>query len=179
MLDAIMRSSGRFLIRHQSDSTYHTALQVSRNFYQYFSADSEIVKGHSSVDEERGNVVSIELGEALPLSALDPSFPIDISERQGLRIRSAGGEPTVFGFQKGLGAIMLRPLHNEKLELVVWGFDSLGLRLASRLLPTLTGIAQPDFIIVSESCSWKGSGGVLAMGSFDSRWNVTDTSFIK
>ena len=177
-LDAILRSSGRFLIRYEPDSTYKIALQVSRNLYQYFSADSELLVGHSSVDEESGNAISITIGETLPLLSMGSSFPIDIIEKQGLRVRGAGGESTIFSFQAGLGAIMLRPMPDERLELVVWGFDSLGLRLASRLLPMLTGTAQPDFTIVSERCGWMGAGGVLAMGFFDSHWNVTNTSFI-
>lgn len=80
--------------------------------------------------------------------------------------------------QRGLGAILLRPLPMERLELDIWGFDSFGLRLAARLLPMLTGVGQPEFIVVSERCAWEGTGGVLAMGSFDRHWELSEMAFV-
>lgn len=77
-----------------------------------------------------------------------------------------------------MGAIFLRPLLNERLELVVWGFDQQGLRQAARLVPMLTGVGQPEFVVVSQRCAWEGAAGVLAMGSFDNFWNVSEASFV-
>jgi hypothetical protein len=45
-------------------------------------------------------------------------------------------------------------------------------------LPMLTGVGQPDFIIVSKRCAWEGAAGVHAMGSFDNSWGVSETSFV-
>lgn len=150
---------------------------MSRNLFQYLSADTEIFGGTEDSISARGNVISIAMGGDFPLS-VNPHFPIDMIVNQGIRIRKPGNRTKICEFQEGLGAIFLRPLPKERLELVVWGFDSLGLRLAARLLPMLTGVGQPEFSIVSNRCAWEGAGGVLAMGSFDSFWNVSETSFV-
>jgi len=176
-LDSILRTSGPFLIRQLSMEASEIALQVSRNLFQYFRADTEVVGGKDHGNSARGNVITVAMGRDFPRS-VRPHFPIDLIEKKGISIRNSSDRRTVFGFQEGLGAIFLRPLPNERLELIVWGFDSLGLRLAARLLPMLTGVGQPEFIIVSNRCAWEGAGGVLAMGSFDNFWNVSETSFV-
>lgn len=51
-----------------------------------------------------------------------------------------------------MGALFLRPLDGERLELVVWGADVAGLEHAARLVPALTGVGQPDFVILSAKC---------------------------
>lgn len=176
-LDSILRSPGPFLIRQLSIEAYEVALQISRNLFQYFSADTEIVGAADDGKSARGNVISVAIGGDYPPS-VRPRFPIGLTENEGLDIRKSSDRRTVFEFQEGLGAIFLRPLPNERLELVVWGVDSLGLRLAARLLPFLTGVGQPDFIVISKRCAWEGAGGVLAMGSFDRYWNISEGSFV-
>lgn len=44
------------------------------------------------------------------------------------------------------------------------GTDDTGLERATRLLPLRTGIAVPDFIVVSQAANWIGAGGVVAAG---------------
>jgi len=176
-LDALLRSPGPFLIRQLSTKASDVALQISRNLFQYFLADTEIVSEVDAGKSARGNVISVAMGGGFPPS-VHPRFPINLTENHGLEIRQSGDKMTLFGFQDGLGAIFLRPLPNERLELVVWGIDSLGLRLAARLLPMLTGVGQPEFVIVSKRCAWEGASGVLAMGSFDSFWNISESSFV-
>lgn len=78
-----------------------------------------------------------------------------------------------------MGAVLLRPLADERLELVIWGYDDDGLHRAARLLPMVTGVGQPEYVIVGPKCAWKGTGGVLAMGSFNASWNITEASFTK
>lgn len=176
-LDSILRSPGPFLIRQLSIEASEVALQVSRNLFQYFSADTEIVGKADDGKSARGNVISVAMGGDFPPS-VRPRFPIDLAENKGLDIRKSSDRRTIFKFQEGLGAIFLRPLPNERLELVLWGVDSLGLRLAARLLPLLTGVGQPEFVVISKRCAWEGAGGVLAMGSFDRHWNITEGSFL-
>jgi len=78
---------------------------------------------------------------------------------------------------QGLAAIFLRPLPDERLELVVWGVDEASLRIVSRLVPTLTGAGVPDFVIADSTMLWKGIEGTLAMGFFDEHWNVSLNAF--
>jgi len=52
------------------------------------------------------------------------------------------------------------------LELDVWGSDARGLEIAARLVPMLTGVGQPDFVIADKTMLEQGAGGVLAMGFF-------------
>ena len=75
-------------------------------------------------------------------------------------------------------AIFVRPLGTGKLELVIWGADDERTWQAARLMPTLTGVGQPDFVVLSESCKWKGVDGVVAMGFFGHNWNVTRSSYL-
>ena len=103
--------------------------------------------------------------------------PIGLDNGGRLYIRRHGGTIAIFPFEVGMGAIFLRPLPGERLELVVWGFDKQGLRQAARLVPMLTGVGQPDFVVVSRKCTSKGAAGVLAMGSFDNFWKVSEGSF--
>ena len=105
------------------------------------------------------------------------SGPIGLDNGGGVYVIKGGSMKTMFPFEVGMGAIFLRPLLDERLELVVWGFDKQGLRQAARLMPMLTGVGQPDFVIVSKRCAWKGAAGVLAMGLFDNFWKVSRGSF--
>ena len=154
------------------------ALQIARNLFQYFAADSEIVDLSAAVGSQSGNVISLTLGSDSPM--LGPhSDPIGLENDGGLYIRTRRGTKTIFPFEVGMGAIFLRPLLDERLELVIWGFDKQGLRQAARLMPILTGVGQPDFVIVSKRCAWEGAAGVLAMGSFDNFWKLSEASFVR
>jgi hypothetical protein len=177
-MSAILRTRGSFAIQHQGDSaTAHIALQVSRNLHQYFYADAS-VGGPNSTDTRGGNnVISIALGDDVP-QGLHPDFPIrltsdgaSVRDRRGHTRRYGGGDSRV-------GAIFLRPLSDEKLELMVWGSDAEGLAQAARLVPMMTGVGQPDFIVLGESARWRGVEGALALGFFDHRWEVTPSSVV-
>ena len=176
-LDAILRSCGRFLLRCSFTQASDVALQVSRNLFQYFAADSEIVDINTDVALHQGNIISVALGFSLP-EAMPWFRSINILRDSGLVLRKANGQKKAFQLEEGLGAIFMRPLSQGRLELVIWGYDSWGLRLAARLVPALTGVGQPEFTIVSKRCAWRGVAGVLAMGSFDNLWNVSETAFI-
>lgn len=152
-------------------------LQISRNLFQYFAADSEIVDSTLDLSSRRGNVISIACGLSFRLP-LTQSYPIGVGEGERVQIRNARGKVAAFDFEEGMGIILLKPLLGGRLETVVWGLDSQGLQQAVRLLPMLTGVCQPDFIILSRRCAWEGAAGVLAMGSFDSFWKVSEASFI-
>lgn len=62
--------------------------------------------------------------------------------------------------------------------MVVWGFDKRGLRTAARLVPMLSGVGQPDFIVVGNESTWKGHAGIVAMGFLDYAWNVSQASYL-
>lgn len=111
----------------------------------------------------------------LPTGLFD-DHPITIDSHNSLSIkRDTGGEGKYSG--QSIGAIFLRPLKSESLELVVWGADEEGLRTAARLAPMLTGVGQPDFVVVSKGILRKGADGVLALGFFDTQWKVSKNSF--
>lgn len=174
---AILRTRDRILIHLSQPALLGIALQVSRNLYQYFRADSEIIYSHDPAVSHRGNVVHLACGVRLTPSALS-SYPICVRSKQGLSLRRSGGHTRSYQFQRGLGAAFLRPLPEEQTELVIWGFDEDGLRSAARLLPLLTGTAQPDFVVVSKECGWKGASGALATGFLDSCWEISESSYI-
>jgi len=175
-LYAILSSHGRFSVVTNGDDTLNVALQITRNLFQYYAADSRVVDQISRASVSSGNVVNVLFGPEPKLPQLD-SYPISIEHGSGISVRDASGLKVVYAFEEGLGAVFLRPIPGERLELVVWGLDEIGLHQAARLVPMLTGVGQGDFVIVSKTCLWTGAQGALAMGFLDRTWNVTKASY--
>lgn len=176
-LESILRTRGILSIHAVDALNSGLCLQIARNLFQYFGADAEILESTTAYNSEAGNLISVEKGPTASPSHL-PSYPITVDQGKGISIRNAQGSVRLYEFEEGLGALYLSPLPNEGLELKVWGFDDDGLRQAARLLPMLTGVGQPEFILVRKRCAWEGAAGVLGMGSFDSFWNISEASFL-
>jgi predicted esterase len=177
-LDAILRTLSSFRIRACSNEVQEAALQVSRNLMQYYRADSEIgtSEQHDGVSIA-GNVITLAVGKAPP-SALLQNFPVQICEGSIDLRRPNTNVLKRIPSQPGLGMAFLRPLLDENLELVLWGFDSVGLEQAMRMVPTLSGAGQPDFVVLGNDARWKGVAGVLAMGFFDHAWEISQSSYL-
>ena len=122
---------------------FEVGLQVSRNLYQYFQADAEIVSSAEGLRLHAGNIITIAKGRHFAASLL-PSYPISLAGGKGVLVRDREGTQHLYSFQRGLGVICLRPLPQGRLELLIWGFDDEGLRLAARLQPMLT--VSPIFL---------------------------------
>lgn len=185
-LDAILRTQGRFTIRHTDEhKTESIAVQVSRNLYQYFSVDAAI--GADVESDDPGNLITLAHGRDFPTSDSE-RFPIEVTEGMRVTLRDSDGQMWTYKAKDGLALITLRPLKDvkpdderlwdERLELFVWGSDVESLAMAARLVPTLTGVSQPDFIVLDKGAAWKGAEGALAMGFFDSDWKVSRNSFL-
>jgi predicted esterase len=176
-MTAILRTHGPFLIQHQgSAGTSHVALQVSRNLHQYFQADT-VIMSHASgsrLSNHTGNVITLLTNSSL--KDLQPDFPIQVS-RDGVSVRDFKGRDHQYG-EEARGAAFLRPLDGERLELIIWGADHAGLVQAARMVPMLTGVGQPDFVVFGEAAKWAGVEGAVAMGFLDSNWEVTASSVI-
>ncbi|EMC96159.1 hypothetical protein BAUCODRAFT_33501 [Baudoinia panamericana UAMH 10762] len=175
-MDAILRTNGAFQIVYTSQNALHIALQVSRNLYQYYGADTIITDSYTEACEQAsGNVITVAIGGGLPQEL--GCFDSIVIENDRIRVadHTIGG---VYRFRNALGAIFLRPLPDERLELVVWGMDEEGLDIAARLVPLWTGSGQPDFVVGDRSMLWKGIDGALAMGFFDHDWKVSTNSFV-
>lgn len=170
-------------VRYAPLDVLSEALQITRNLYQYFGASCELAEYSKSV-EGSGNVISVLQG--LPSVVLKSSrweadsHPIAITDHCVEISRNDGSSSALkhYPLEPGLGAIFLVPRPNEAVELRVWGRDSEGLGHALRLVPSLTGVGQPDFVLLRRECAWKGSAGVLAMGFFDSQWQVSRGSYL-
>ncbi|KAF2471395.1 uncharacterized protein BDR25DRAFT_260921 [Lindgomyces ingoldianus] len=179
-MTAILRSSGPLTIRHQAAETAHIALQVSRNLHQYFSADSKIISTGSWDDSPPGNLISIAIGGDAP-PIVQPDFPIQVGTTS-VSVRDSNGRWRRFGEGEGahLGAAFLQPpaLLDERLELVLWGSDVEMVAQVARLVPMLTGVGQPDFVVLGDSARWRGVEGALSLGFFDYSWNVTPSSVV-
>ncbi|KIW92854.1 uncharacterized protein Z519_06703 [Cladophialophora bantiana CBS 173.52] len=178
VLDAILRSAGPFEVVYDSDETLSIAVQTSRNFLQYFGGDTNIVASsryEQALDKE-ANVITIWLGTFVPDSPL-PGFPIRLVNEQIL-FTAADSRLISLNLESGMGGVWLRPLPGERLELVVWGVDEVGLRQAARLVPTIAGAGQPDFVILGNEARWKGHGGAIAMGFLDRNWKISSASYL-
>lgn len=162
-----------------SNETLSLAVQVSRNFFQYFGADAEIIGPDQPNPTKGGNRVILSLGSAgLVVATASQHKTFFVDGEKDFCVRGSNGRLAVYGFTEGLGAIFLRPGTNGTLELVIWGFDIPGLRFAARMVPMLTGVGQPDFIVVGQECAWKGAAGVRALGYLDNSWNVAESSAV-
>ncbi|KAJ5906275.1 uncharacterized protein N7473_003191 [Penicillium subrubescens] len=183
-LDAILRTQGTFTIRGCSPGVDSVALQISRNLFQYFAADSQIIEScsNNTLQHQPGNVITLAVGHDLPPAPME-TYPIQID--QGRLVISTSGslsalpalrEEYVFG-EPGLGAVFLRPCPGETLELVVWGTDLDGLRQAARLVPTITGSGQPEYVVLGDSSRWEGVAGAYAAGHLDWSWQISPSSY--
>ena len=177
-LNAIINTAGRFIISAPKE-IHSLAIQVSRNLFQYFGADAELMDPDQIGQPGEGNRISLLLGltDHASLLAGQPN-PIFLDKTRGLVVRDARGRTSVYGFEKGLCAIFLQPRGTDALELVIWGSDVSGLRTAARLVPMLTGVGQPDFVILNQGCASKGVAGIHALGFFDNFWNISDGSVV-
>jgi hypothetical protein len=157
--------------------TFPIALQISRNLYQYFSADSELVDGQQSMETLTGNTITIATGSNLPTSHLQ-DFPIQITNDLYVLVR-ARGEKSKWrrSNDNDVGVVFLRPSQGEALELVVWGSTVEDLAYAARLTPFMTGIGQPDFVILDRKSRWKGVEGTY-LGFFDAGWEISQSSVL-
>jgi hypothetical protein len=187
-MDAVLRTTGPIKIVSRSPAADNAALQISRNLFQYFAADSGILSTatptsdpSSILNVSLGNVITVTLGDDLPPSQLE-DFPVRLEGDRlvvgSLSSDKTGGMEGVYDFEPGLGAAFLRPLPHERLELVLWGVDQAGLQRAARLVPTLTGAGQPDFVVVCFRCRWKSRGGIYAAGFFDHSWQISQGSYV-
>lgn len=172
-LDAIFSSNDTFRIKCSSNAEIKPAVQVSRNLFQYSGADAEISDENESSDS-CGHTISIIKSEDIQVGHLK-DHPIEVVNGI-ISVRDDNGFIRKYSAASN-SAIFLRPLPMERLELVVWGSDDASLARAARMMPMLPGVGQPEFIILSRECAWRGIEGVLAMGFFDSQWNVTRSSF--
>ncbi|KAJ5381043.1 uncharacterized protein N7496_003471 [Penicillium cataractarum] len=183
-LDGIVRTQGKLAIRRCSPGVEQVALQISRNFFQYFAADSEILEDCSgtSAEHQPGNVITLAIGQDLPSTAME-SYPIRIHQGR-LVISTSRSSSALPGFKQeyfygepGTGAVFLRPFPEERLELVVWGTDLDGLRQAARLVPTITGSGQPEYVVLGNRSRWESVAGVYAAGHFDWSWRISPGSY--
>lgn len=159
--------------------TLPIALQVSRNLYQYFSADAEIVDVEQQKCPESfiGNTITVVTGSSLPPSHLR-DFPIRISNDSQVLVRVPGNMPIwTRANDNDVGAVFLRPSQSQALELVVWGRTVNDLAWAARLTPFMTGIGQPDFVILDRKSRWKGVEGT-SLGFFDAGWEISQSSVL-
>ncbi|KAF2826244.1 hypothetical protein CC86DRAFT_293338 [Ophiobolus disseminans] len=177
-MTAILRTRGPFVIRRSTVSnTSQVALQISRNLHQYFQADTLILPSPDDprIQNTTGNVITLVIGGGLP--DLSSDFPIRVG-KMSCFVRDHQGRRQEYG-EAARGAAFLRPLHDERLELVIWGADEEGLRQAARVVPMMTGVGHPDFVIFGKSAKWRGIEGALAMGFFDWKWEVTASSVVE
>ncbi|KAK6341052.1 hypothetical protein TWF696_009361 [Orbilia brochopaga] len=184
-LQAILNSRGSIKIKPQCDGElslecYNKAMEISQNLFQYYSADTELLSSTERQEHDgNGNMVVIgRFNRSYLPDALQASFPVSQAEDGTITFRLATGETTIYSNQPGLGLILLFPLPGtERVGIWIWGSDEDGLRRAARLFPIRTGVSQPDFILLGPDSGWKGAAGALALGVFDSKWQIAPSYF--
>lgn len=181
-IDAILHTQGPFIINYLQSEAFSLAVEVSRNLYTYFYADSEIFGTLPiNLPPHTGNRITLAIGTSFPEPQHPNPFAIRLSSADPYRlsVRNDKGRWHYITATEGkLGAIWVEPMSGERLQLMIWGENLEGLRQAARLIPTITGVGVPDFVILDGQAKWKGADGVLAMGFFDSWWNTTASSYL-
>nr|POE53316.1 putative secreted protein [Quercus suber] len=176
-LDAILRTRGIPSIVVHSKAARDVALQISRNLYQYYAADSVITEDYEAAINQWGNnLISVAIGADLPAGIEAYFHAIKVSSDH-INIVDLDHRQHYYESTHGLAAIFLRPAQGRRLELIVWGVDKENLEVAARMVPLMTGSGQPDFVIADKSILLKGLGGTLALGFLDSYWNVSRNSY--
>lgn len=173
-MNAFLRTIGPIQIRYCNYKAANLALELSRNLYQFLGADSNILDGCDAGEAAAGNMITVGTGD---VCQGEDTFPIRIGQDQ-IEIRDRTASRIYTAGMHGLAAIFLRPLQDDRLELVVWGVDLDSLRVAARLVPLVTGAAQPHFVVTTRAGLHRGASAALAMGFFDADWSITDNSYL-
>lgn len=155
------------------------ALDISRSLFQYFAADSEILPGPPKSIAIDGNLILLGFPDEIGINVpqLGREFPI-MKLGNAIAITDAWGRRRTYPLEPGMGLIYLYPLPDERLALIIWGTDEVGLRTAARLLPLRTGVGQPNFVVSGREMRWSGVAGVKAIGMFDSLWQISHMSYL-
>jgi len=164
-MDNILRTEGRFCIL-TDDASRRTALQISRNLSQYYYADTEILSLGADIPPQCGHRIRVFQQPSLDLTPAARSRVSISSVQLGLSIMDLERNTYTYKSEDGLGAIYLDDTGSGHLDLNIWGSNARGLEIAARLVPMLTGVGQPDFIVADKAILEHGAGGVLAMGFF-------------
>lgn len=177
-MNAILKTRGPFQIVYASEEAFDVALEISRNLLQYYGAAADLlpVTEYENALRSDGNIFLVQAGGSVDAGQLT-KFPLQINDGN-IEVRSQQGSRN-YATEAGIGAAWLRPLPNERLELVIWGFDDAGLKKAARMTPTLTGAGQPDFVIFDQNSGWEGAAGTFAIGFFDHSWNISAGSYLR
>ncbi|KAF3921395.1 hypothetical protein ABW21_db0200338 [Orbilia brochopaga] len=184
-LQAILNSRDSIKIIPQQDDPLsleiqQKAMEISQNLFQYYSADTEVLSSADHDEEDRhGNMILMGKFDPSYLpEELQAKFPVSQAEDEAITFRLPTGEMITYPHQPALGLILLFPLPGtERVGVWIWGSDVVGLRRAARLFPIRTGVSQPDFILLGPESGWKGAAGALALGVFDSKWEIGPSYF--
>lgn len=188
-LAAILETPGTFTIVIGTQGTaevfdfQRVAFNIAQNLFVYFGADVDIRFDYElEALELKGNVISFGMRDQNAYldkvfgRFLDHPFPIGINNHtisvdDGRLSQTYGG--------KGIGAIFLCPLVNDRLMVSISGTDPQGLEKAAKLFPYRTGVGQPDWIVVGPEMGVHGMPGVRAMGYYSNSWAIeTDVSIM-
>lgn len=183
-LDALLNTRNSFRVvipQGQAARPYHAsvALEISRNLFQYFAADSEISLDSSVSNTTTGNHILLGFPDEFGIATHNRGVEFPISKSvDAIFLRDASGRRRRYPIEPGMGLAYLYPLPCERLGLVLWGADEAGLRAVSRLLPLRTGVGQPDFFLVGKEAGWGGVGGVRALGMFGFSWQISPAAYL-
>lgn len=83
---------------------------------------------------------------------------------------------------KSIGVKMIYPVLGPdrkptgRLMLINTGTDRMGVRLAASFPVLASGVAAPDFVVLTPKVKVSGWGGLLAAGFFDGRWGLASSA---
>ena len=167
-ISAILSSAGplQIVIPRKSAQFLSAATRLAHSLNVYYKLDSNILDAEEAQASLQGG--SLGTGNIVVIGDENNVFLDGLLTDGRTPWRLRGGKLTLNGrsLKDGLSAMFLHPhpISSEGLTLVMYAESGLDLERILRLFPLRTGLAIPDWIIVSKRADVTGAGGVEGAG---------------
>jgi len=158
-----------------TEITLHQArLEATRwwgraNGFAEILPDSEVTSG---IMEDYNLILFGGPEENFVTAKLSKDLPIRIEDQKILL-----GKKEIAGDMIAAEFIYPNPANRRKLVFVHQGVGLAGLKLSTFFTTLYSGAGLPDFVIFDDKVKYKGWGGVLCAGFFDSDWQMDEKLF--
>ncbi|KPL01166.1 MAG: hypothetical protein AMJ91_01005, partial [candidate division Zixibacteria bacterium SM23_73_3] len=158
-----------------TEITLHQARLEAARWWRRANGYAEILPDTEVTSEIMENYNLILFGgeeENFVTTKLSKSLPIKIKDQKILF-----GKKEIHGDKIATEYIYPNPANPERFVFVHQGVGLEGLKLSTFFTALYSGAGLPDYIIFDDEVKYKGWGGVLCAGFFDSEWQINENLF--
>lgn len=154
------------IIPQKSEEHIHVAARLAHDLDVYHKLDAEIIDAAEALDKlDRGLLGTANL---ITFGGIRNEFTVRLLQRSATPFRLSSQNLSLRGrvIEDGLGSIFLHPHPSSRssLALILYANEKQVLERLLRLIPLRTGIAVPDWLILSPTADSMGAGGVAGAG---------------